>query len=152
MLEQFDWSDEYSVGLKEIDDQHKALVGMVAEMHVAIVARKGSAACRAILDRLVAYTANHFAVEESLMRLLNYPEFAAHKEEHDALTRQVVDLLEKLDAGKAAISFELLHFLKVWLTQHIVKSDKKYGVYAQARGISSGFGKGAGKKPWWRFW
>jgi hemerythrin len=65
------------------------------------------------------------------------------------LIQQVKDLQEKLDAGSHSISFELLHFLKNWLTKHILESDKQYGPYFLSRGIVEA------RKPksfWKRFW
>ena len=37
-----------------------------------------------------------------------------------------IDAQHKVDTGKTAIGFELLHFLKVWLTRHIMESDQQY--------------------------
>jgi hemerythrin len=115
--ELFQWSDAYGIGLQEVDEQHKVLVGLLNELHDAVRHHHGSAKCREVLNRLAEYTRVHFTVEESLMRLLNYPEFPDHKHRHEDLIAQVVDLQQKLDAGQASISFELLHFLKVWLTK-----------------------------------
>ena len=67
-----EWSDELSVGVEEIDEQHKVLVGLVNEMHEAIHQRHGSEVVQEILAKLADYTRIHFAVEESLMRILNY--------------------------------------------------------------------------------
>ena len=49
----------------------------------------------------------------------------------------MIELQQKLDAGKAAISCELLHFLKMWLVKHISESDLRFGRYAVARGIAA---------------
>lgn len=151
----FAWSDELSVGIQEIDEQHKVLVGLLNELHSAIAEHRGSAESRGILDRLAEYTRVHFAVEESLMRILGYQDHENHKHEHEMLTAQVVDLQQKLDAGKAAISFELLHFLKVWLTKHIHESDKRYGSHFLARGIEARWPTKEAtpeKRRSWKFW
>ena len=47
-----EWNDELSVGIQEIDEQHKVLVGLVNEMHDAIHARHGSEVSSEILARL----------------------------------------------------------------------------------------------------
>ena len=121
-----EWSDVLSVGIEEIDAQHQVLVGLVNEMHDAIRDRHGSEVVRGILGRLAEYTRIHFAVEESLMRILGYPDYEEHKTQHEHLILAVQDLQDKVDSGKASVGFELMHFLKVWLTKHIIESDQRY--------------------------
>jgi hemerythrin len=121
-----EWSDELSVGIQEIDEQHKVLVGLVNEMHRAIHEHHGSETARQILDRLGDYTRIHFAVEESLMRIFDYPGYDEHKKQHEELIGQFRQYQAKVQSGTAKISFELLHFLKLWLAQHILESDKEY--------------------------
>ncbi|WP_295443258.1 bacteriohemerythrin [uncultured Thiodictyon sp.] len=122
----FEWSDALSVGVDEIDNQHKVLLGLVNEMHEAIQARHSTSVVGGVLERLADYTQSHFAAEENLMRLLRYPGYAEHKAQHEALMLRVVEFQQKVDAGKTAIGFELMHFLKVWLTGHIMSSDQRY--------------------------
>jgi len=153
----FHWSDDFSVGIQEIDEQHKELVDLLNQLHVAIHEHHGTETSRKILDDLADYTRTHFAVEESLMRVSNYPEFAAHKQNHEELIGQVIALQEKLDTGQAAITFELLHFLKVWLTRHINEADKRFGAYFITTGASPNWSQHVEesmtrKKWWWKFW
>lgn len=148
MNELMEWNDKLSVGIEEIDDQHKALVGLLNQLHTAIHEKHGTAACMEILDKLVEYTRVHFTVEESLMRILGYPEYEDHHEEHDKLIRQVVELQQKLKSGKANISFELLHFLRGWLSHHILETDKAYVPYFLSKGVE----RGSTKKNFWKFW
>jgi hemerythrin len=144
-----EWSDKLSVGIEEIDNQHQALVGLLNQLHTAIHEKHGTAACMEILDKLVEYTRVHFTVEESLMRILGYPEYEDHHEEHDKLIRQVVELQQKLKIDKANISFELLHFLRGWLSHHILETDKAYVPYFLSRGVERG---STNKKSIWKFW
>ena len=136
-----EWSDELSVGIQEIDEQHKMLVDLLNQLHEAIHKRHGSEATRKILDELADYTRIHFAVEESLMRVLEYPDYEAHKHEHENLIQQMVDLKQKLDTGTHSISFELLHFLKVWLTKHILESDREYSPHFLSKGVNASWQK-----------
>ncbi len=134
MAEFVKWSDELSVGIEEIDEQHKVLVGLVNRMHEAIHQRHGSDVVREILDQLTDYTRIHFAVEESLMRILNYPGYEEHKEVHEELVDHIVELQQKVASGKTSIGFELMHFLKVWLTKHIMEEDQHYSGFFLAAG------------------
>ncbi|RDH83307.1 MAG: hemerythrin [endosymbiont of Escarpia spicata] len=131
-----EWSDSLSVGIEEIDEQHKILVNLINRMHQAIHERHGSDAVKGILAELADYTRIHFAVEESLMRILNYPGYEEHKEIHEELLSHVIELVQKVESGKTAIGFELLHFLKTWLTKHIMEEDMQYTGFFLAAGAS----------------
>jgi len=137
MTKFIEWSDGLSVGIEEIDEQHKILVGLVNKMHDAIQTRQGNDVVRDVLSSLAEYTRIHFAVEESLMRILHYPVYEEHRKAHEALEKQLHELEQKMAAGSASIGFELMHFLKLWLTKHIMEDDKSY----------SGFFLDAGMKP-----
>lgn len=153
----FRWSDDFSVGVAEIDGQHQTLVALINQLHSAIRERHGSKASREILDQLADYTRIHFLLEESLMRVSNYAGFAAHRAQHEELIKQVTALQEKLDSGSGAISFELLQFLLDWLTKHINDSDKRFGAYFN-QSSRSGYAEWTQevaqtmKRKWWRFW
>jgi len=155
----FTWSDDFSVNVQEIDEQHKVLVGLLNELHLAIVGHHGRKTSREVLDRLAEYTRTHFLLEESLMRLTNYPGFEVHKQQHEELISQVQALQHKLDNENVAITFELLHFLKNWLIQHINENDKRLGAHVQRTSLGqysawSGEVERAMKKKkwWWKFW
>lgn len=154
----FKWSDDYSVHVQEIDEQHKILVGLLNELHVAIIEHHGKNTSRAVLDRLAEYTRTHFLLEESLMRLTHFPGFEVHKQQHEDLISQVQELQKKLDNENVTITFELLHFLKNWLIHHINESDKVLGAHVQNSGLAQFSAWNAEvertmkKKWWWKFW
>ena len=143
-----EWSNELSVGIEEIDVQHQVLVDLLNQIHEAIQQRHGAEVTQGIIEKLGEYTRVHFAVEESLMRLLHYTDYERHKSEHDKLIEQLTDLQGRLNAGKA-VSFELAHFLKVWLTKHIMESDKRYAPYFLAQGIKPELSKQSWAKKLW---
>lgn len=130
------WNDDLSVGIQEIDEQHKILVDLINELHTAIHEHHGSSVTGEVLNRIVEYTRIHFTVEESLMRIFHYPDYENHKHQHEALIGRVVELQEKMALGKVSISFELLHFLKGWLTKHIIESDKQYSPFLLEQGVN----------------
>ncbi|AKU10523.1 hemerythrin-like metal-binding domain-containing protein [Azoarcus sp. CIB] len=156
----FEWSDSFNVGIQEIDEQHRILVDLLNQLHAAIRDHKGSQACRAILDQLAEYTRTHFLLEESLMRVSHYSGLDLHKQQHEDLIAQVKSLQDKLDSGQASISFELLHFLQVWLTKHINESDKRFGNHFVRNTDLKGYSEWSEevkttmkkKKWWWKFW
>jgi hemerythrin len=154
------WSEEFSVGIPDIDEQHRTLFDLVNMMHVAILDHKGTAACAEVLDELVDYTRIHFGLEQCLMHIGKYPEYEAHCALHRELVDEVVALQAKIHSGKAAISFELLHFLRTWLTKHILGEDKKYAEFfaSNEHGDFDSWAEQSNdvirrrKKKWWKFW
>lgn len=149
MTEMVVWTDELSVGIQEIDEQHKVLVNLLNELSQAIKEHHGNEACLNILDRLVDYTRIHFAVEESLMRIFDYADYENHKAEHEQLIEEVQAMRHEIEDDHRKISFKLLHFLKMWLTQHILSSDKEYSEHF----LNQGMKKQSGRSGWFkRLW
>jgi hemerythrin len=132
----FDWKPQYSVQITTIDGQHQNLFRIAAELYAAMSAGQGKAALSRILDRLVQYTQVHFAYEERLMRLCDYPDLAAHCAQHQALTRQVLAFQTDYDSGKVAMTVQLFTFLKDWLQKHIAETDQKYAPYMKNKAVA----------------
>lgn len=129
----FEWQQEYSVGIHSIDGQHQNLFRIGRELYSAMSAGQGRIVTRRLLDRLVQYTAVHFAHEERLMLDHGYAEYAAHKAEHEALSKKVIALQAEFASGRIAINVELLQFLKTWLESHIRESDQRYASCLRAK-------------------
>jgi hemerythrin len=58
-----------------------------------------------------------------------------HKAEHDKLTVKVLEYKKKFENNEILISVELLNFLRDWLTNHIMKTDRKYGNFFKENGM-----------------
>lgn len=132
----FEWNTSYATGIGSIDAQHQTLFQIGNKLHEAMIEGQGKTVVGPILDRLLRYTAGHFAHEERLMRLHDYPELAAHKAQHDALTRQVLEFQAKFQSGQATMTVQLLHFLKNWLVDHIQGSDRKYTPFLAKKAVA----------------
>jgi len=131
----FDWKPEFSVGVQEIDQQHKKLVSLIGELHSAMKSGRGATVLNKILGDLVTYTRVHFDSEEKLMAMHGYPDLQAHKQEHADLTNKVEDFLGKVHSGAVSVTPEVLTFLKEWLVHHILHTDKNYGPFLNAKGV-----------------
>jgi hemerythrin len=131
----FLWKEEYTVDIKQIDDQHKQLVEMINELHSAMLSGKGREALGETFTGLVEYTKTHFSTEETLMSQHGYPELKAHRESHDEFTNKVTAMYNDFTEGNILISIELMNFLKDWLINHIARVDKKYAPFFSEKGI-----------------
>jgi hemerythrin len=132
----FEWKPEYAVGIASIDAQHQRLFAIARELYEAMSAGRGKASLALILDRLVQYTSVHFAHEERLMRVYDYPNFLKHKAQHDALTKKVLTFQKDFESGKVSMTVHLLHFLKDWLENHIKVSDFEYAPCLKQKNVA----------------
>ena len=129
------WSDKYSVGVKAIDAQHANLVGILNDLHDAMMKGQAAEITAALLKKLVTYTREHFAAEEAMMTAAKYPALKEHIAKHRDLTKEVEAYVGRFERGEAAINTPLLNFLRDWLSNHILKEDKGYGPFLNKNGI-----------------
>ena len=124
------WSSQYSLGLDEIDEQHKSLLDLINKIWQSIVDRSDQKATLNLVEELETYTLAHFAAEETFMRVTRYPDFDAHKKEHQNFVARIA--AEKKRAQLiGSLSLDLVHFLRDWLIDHILVSDKAYADFTQ---------------------
>ena len=84
------------MGVVEIDNQHKQLIGLINSLHAAMLEGNAASVQTGIMDELVRYTRSHFAFEESMLRRQRYSGLAAHAQVHQRMVAQVADMRESL--------------------------------------------------------
>jgi hemerythrin-like metal-binding protein len=125
----FGWNPAYSVNIGSIDAQHRSLLTIGRKLCNAVSTGQSRALTYNIVDRLVQYTATHFAHEERLMRAHAYPDIAAHQAEHEAMAAKAVGFRAEFKAGRAALSMEILRELESLITGHIQGSDRRFSTF-----------------------
>ena len=130
------WTADMSVGVQALDDDHMKLVAILNDLHDGIAAGRGTARLGKVLDGLVSHAKTHFALEEELFAQTGYPAAADHIREHREFTEWVLDIHAHYNKGLFdALSQNTLNFLKDWLRDHVLDSDKKYEAHLRANGI-----------------
>lgn len=127
------WDDSFLVGVEAFDNDHKYLVKLINNLHSGLMAGFGVSEMTYILGDLVRYTNVHFKREEDLMIQYSYPDYEQHRAAHAELVNKVMDFQAQLKSGKKIFSLELMSFLKDWLLNHILKTDKRYGAFFKER-------------------
>jgi hemerythrin len=131
----FEWNDKYSVGVNDMDNQHKKLFAIINELFDAMRDRKSNEVLGKILKDLLDYTIVHFGKEEQLMKQNNYPGLQEQLTQHKIFTDKIKELADKHNSGKMVMSIEISSFLKDWLVNHIQGIDKKYHKFFNDKGI-----------------
>lgn len=125
----FEWNDQLSVGVKEMDDQHKKLIAIINELHAAMAARRASEITTGIIKSLIDYTKTHFSQEERFLQGINYPSLAAQKTSHVRFVERINQFKADYEKNQSISAPEVMLFLKNWLTGHIQHDDKQYGKF-----------------------
>ena len=126
----FEWDqDKYTVYVAEMDEQHQKLVAIINRFYEASQEAPNKRKNEVLFDELINYTKYHFSTEEQLFDSKGYPASESHKAMHRNLVHSVVEVRKKFYLGNGSINQELLDFLKLWLTSHILSSDRQYGQY-----------------------
>lgn len=140
------WQDEYSVGLPEVDEQHKMLFDIINRLWTATVTKASSDEMMAIVNELDRYTFTHFTAEETFMRVIEYHDFEAHRKAHQGFIERLrAERTNVLNGGH--LSLDLLRFLREWLVNHILIEDKRYAAVHLKGG--QGFSLGKFFKRFW---
>jgi len=130
-----EWTDDLNTGIGTCDRQHHKLVELINLLHEAMLAGKGKTVMHDLLRELVDYTVYHFETEEELFARHGYPDAPSHILEHRKLTQTAVELRDKVASGGRVITIDVMNFLKQWLNNHIIHTDKRYGPFLKVKGV-----------------
>ncbi len=126
ILQMMEWDNKYSVGISMIDEEHKKLIGI---LNKAIFAKKHNdnpEEIKEVLSEMAKYSQKYFSTEEANMIKFNFPEYQSHRNEHLDFTDKTIASYNKLVMGDYQIANELLEYLKQWLVNHILVTDRQY--------------------------
>ena len=123
------WDSLLSVGVDEIDDDHRKLVNLFNMLNHSVAEGDSPEYLEAVLEELINCTAWHFSHEERLMLKYGYEAFAEHKAEHQDLIESARELQQKILQAAHLVKDEDIAFLERWLTEHILTSDMRMGAY-----------------------
>ena len=131
MAESIKWDDQYSVGVKLIDEQHQQLMVLTNALYEACNhgGEEMNSKFKMAARMAVEYVVVHFSTEEELMEKINYPDMEAHKREHKKFAKTVLDTVKQFEEGGIYAPHAFVRFLRNWIFQHIALVDKRLGTY-----------------------
>ena len=92
-----EWTDNLSVGIDSIDEQHKKLVNIINALNDAILSGESNNLLIQIFNNLATYTNVHFTYEENMFAEFGYPDSVEHKKQHEALIAQLIELKQEFN-------------------------------------------------------
>jgi hemerythrin-like metal-binding protein len=119
-----------SVGLPELDEDHRVLIRIINQLAESEKNEDHVSVLRQSLYSLLRYAEFHFAREEKVLAVCEFPGMTHHKQEHRAFTDHMRKLAAALDdeelPAAEIVNQELLTYLRDWLNHHILIEDMSY--------------------------
>ena len=144
-LKIYQWDESWNIGIAEIDQQHRHLLGLAERLGRSIVRSNELATLASVLQEidtvavvlreLDEYASYHYRTEEEYMRRFEYPEYARHCEEHVQSTRRIHELVLRSQQSRHRFSLELAEFFDVVWRTHVLDFDRRLGEFLRARGV-----------------
>ena len=126
-----EWTEQLSVGVEEIDAQHRELYRRVDRFLAALAEKRGAAELEPLVRFLGDYVREHFAEEQRLMEFCFYPALGEHLEEHQRFEAEYGALAGELARTGATygLARRLVALLVDWLDTHLATTDREFGAF-----------------------
>ncbi|MCJ7681587.1 MAG: bacteriohemerythrin, partial [Candidatus Aminicenantes bacterium] len=93
-MSEIKWDDSLSVGIEQIDDQHRLLIDKLMELSDAYNKGHEQNELLKTLSFLIDYTDFHFTTEEQEMEKHKYPGLAEQKKQHKEFITTLDNILD----------------------------------------------------------
>jgi hemerythrin len=134
-MQEIIWTDEFSVGIARIDEQHRRLVDMINKLISDPTATSRSETVSDVLGEMTDYVKMHFAYEEKLMGEHGYPQLGEQVKEHRAFQEDTAKFCMAAAVHLDRVPEMLMEHLSQWLVHHILEVDMAYRPFFQAQGV-----------------
>jgi hemerythrin-like metal-binding protein len=127
------WKDEYGVGNEELDQHHRTMFTIINDLYAGMIGGAANRDLTLLYKKALEYAQFHFDREERVLKDSKYPQLPEQQRAHQAYVRQIEALTKSIPTGQKGISMDMLHFLKNWWLNHILKLDRAYAPFIAAK-------------------
>lgn len=125
-----EWNDGMSVGIPEIDEDHKRFASLINNFNRSIVDRMDLGEIKKRLQFILDDAVQHFAHEERLFKQWEYPDAEDHANKHAQAISALQAIQEKfITSGLEAVWINAGLEVKDLLVTHLLTEDMKYADY-----------------------
>jgi hemerythrin-like metal-binding protein len=119
------WTDRMSVGVTEVDRQHRRLLELFNRLEEELARGGVSRGVRALFADLDSYTRYHFNGETNLLRIRASRDLDGQRKAHGEFMAKIAGLGALLGRdGDQAAALAASRFLRGWILRHIVVADR----------------------------
>ena len=125
-----EWNDGMSVGIPEIDEDHKRFILLIDELNHSITERKSSTEIQRRLQHVIEDANRHFEQEEKFFRDRQYPNVEGHVRSHNNVRNTLKKIQDSfIPYGLEAEWLDAALVIKQILITHILTEDMQYADY-----------------------
>jgi hemerythrin len=136
-MKTIEWQNEYTVGVKELDDQHRNLLKTINTLLEEQRDKYEAAKFSPALSSIIHYAYTHFATEERYLLQVHFPNLKQHVLEHIDFIMKTVGLALRIESSSGdELRIELLRYLKEWYSYHVLGTDRHYIPFLASKKIS----------------
>jgi len=123
------WNNDYSIGIEKIDSEHLAIIAMLDDIRCC----KSVDGIKELFSDIVQCLEYHFAHEEHIQLLGNYPQYEVHCNEHQKMFRRIKAIGRIHLAPRSArrhpdeVAGRVYRLTRDCLIRHVLKADKAMG-------------------------
>jgi hemerythrin len=133
--ETFVWQEAFSINVSHMDEQHKRLIHIANLIMEHLYNNAPMDDISKAFDALIEYTHYHFAEEEKLLELYQYPQLKNQHQSHELLVAQVIEYKAQILNGYVPNQAEFLGFIQSWIVRHVFDDDRQYGAFLNTKGV-----------------
>jgi len=125
------WNASMKLGIPIIDEQHTNLMRIVDNLQLTSEKCTDYARQRFIgaANEAIEYIKYHFATEEKLMKLLEYPKNTEHLNEHKGCLWELTTISEQFRDEEYSDFRQFIVYLNEWIVTHVCGSDRHFANY-----------------------
>jgi len=136
-MKTIEWQNEYTVGVKELDDQHRNLLKTINTLLEEQRDKYEAAKFSPALSSIIHYAYTHFATEERYLLQVHFPNLKQHVLEHIDFIMKTAGLALRIENSSGdELRIELLRYLKEWYSYHVLGTDRHYIPFLASKKIS----------------
>jgi hemerythrin-like metal-binding protein len=131
------WVEELAMQSEELNADHREILQKLNGLLHALDSGDRSRIAMAC-SLFCAEAQAHFANEKQLMLACDYPDSAAHIEQHEDLMRSVACIQVALTSGNGTWTpMNAISMLEKWFVPHLTHADRRLADFMAAQGATS---------------
>jgi|SRR5208282_750187 len=128
-----EWNDWMTVGIPEIDEEHKHCIFLINEFNRSIIKKMKRTEIKKRIRLIINDAKLHFVSEEKILKKYKYPDIKDHVRKHAQVLKELRNV-ETMFKPPKSFNPEYMNSalrMKIILIDHILNDDFKYAIFCK---------------------